>query len=44
MGDRDNACVYTTRGILIDRNMTLTEILKLPQGIYIVNGKKVAKK
>ena len=44
MGDRDNACVYTTRGILIDRNMTLTEILKLPQGIYIVNGKTVVNK
>ena len=44
MGDRDNACVYTTRGILIGRNMTLTEILKLPQGIYIVNGKTVVNK
>ena len=44
MGDRDNACVYTTRGILIGRNMPLTEILKLPQGIYIVNGKTVVNK
>ena len=44
MGDRDNACVYTTSGILIGRNMTLTEILKLPQGIYIVNGKTVVNK
>ena len=44
MGDRDNACVYTTRGILIGRNMTLTEILKLPQGIYIINGKTVVNK
>ena len=44
MSDKDNACVYTIRGMLVGKNMTLSEIQKLPLGIYIVNGKKVVNK
>ena len=44
MSDNDNACVYTIRGMLVGKNMTLSEIQKLPLGIYIVNGKKVVNK
>ena len=41
MADHNNVCVYTTRGILVDKKMTITEIMKLPKGIYIINGKAV---
>ena len=44
MKGQDDACVYTIRGILVGKKMTLTEILKLPRGVYIVNGKKVINK
>ena len=41
MADHNNVCVYTTRGILVGKKMTITEIMKLPKGIYIINGKAV---
>ena len=44
MKGQDDVCVYTIRGILVGKKMTLTEILKLPRGVYIVNGKKVVNK
>ena len=44
MGYKDNACVYMIRGTLVGKNMTLSEIQKLPLGIYIVNGKKAVNK
>ena len=44
LGNREKASVYTTQGILIGRNLTIEEVLKLPQDIYIINGKKVVNK
>ena len=41
MADHNNVCVYTTRGILVGKKMTITEIMKLPKGIYIINRKAV---
>lgn len=44
MADNDRVCVHTTTGILIGKDMTLSEIMKLPRGIYIINGKTAVKK
>ena len=44
MADKEKACVYTTQGILVGKDMTLTEIMKLPRGVYIINGKTAVKK
>ena len=39
--DNDTADVYTTKGVLVNRNMSKLDVMKLPKGIYIVNGQKV---
>ena len=44
MADNDRACVHTTQGILVGKDMTLSEIMKLPRGVYIINGKTAVKK
>ena len=43
MADHQSAKVYTMQGTLVGNSMTLSEIMKLPDGIYIINGKKVVK-
>lgn len=35
------ADVYTIRGVLVMKHVTIEEIVHLPRGVYIVNGKKV---
>ena len=40
MSEKETASVYTLQGNLVGRNMTLSEIMKLPKAIYIINGKK----
>ena len=44
MADNDRTCVHTTQGILVGKDMTLSEIMKLPRGVYIINGKTAVKK
>lgn len=41
MASRSKVNVYTTNGSQIDTNITKAEILQLPKGVYIVNGKKI---
>ncbi len=43
IANHKNVKVYTMQGTLVGNNMTLSEIMKLPNGIYIINGKKVVK-
>ena len=42
--EQGSANVFSSQGILIGKNLTLTDIQKLPKGIYIVNGKAVINK
>lgn len=36
-----NGAIYTVTGICINRNATIEDVKALPQGIYIIEGKKV---
>lgn len=38
--DKNPMTVYTLKGILVGRNMTLKMLQKLPKGVYIINGQK----
>ncbi len=42
--DSKTAKVYNLQGVLIDGSATRESFEKLPQGIYVVNGKKLLKK
>ncbi len=39
--DKETAAVYTITGVLIDKNMSVSEVMKLAKGLYIVNGHKI---
>ena len=39
--DKETAAVYTITGVLIDKNMSVSEVMKLTKGLYIVNGHKI---
>ena len=39
--DEKSADVYSTTGTLVGRQLTIAEVLKLPKGLYIINGQKV---
>ena len=41
-GDRRPMTIYGTSGVLISKNASWQTLRRLPKGIYIVNGKKVA--
>ena len=43
MAENKKVNVYTINGNLVGNRMVLSEIMKLPNGIYIINGKKVIK-
>ena len=44
MMSKKTVCVYTIQGTLVGKSMTLSEITRLPDGIYIINGKTYIKK
>lgn len=44
MANKKKANVYTLQGSLVGTNMTISEIMKLPDGIYIINGRSYMKK
>jgi hypothetical protein len=39
-----SADVYTPSGLLVGRQMTESELLRLPKGVYLVNNQKVVVK
>jgi len=43
MAEHKRANVYTTNGNLVGCKMTLSEIMKQPSGIYIINRKKISR-
>lgn len=43
-GDNQPCTIYNLQGIAVKRNVTPDAIDSLPEGIYIINGKKVLKK
>ena len=43
IGEKKKVCVYTLQGFLVGKDMTISEIMKLPDGIYIINGKTCVK-
>ena len=42
MMGKKSVSVYTIQGMLVGKSMTLSEIMQLPNGIYIINGKTVS--
>lgn len=41
ISDNEKLTIFNTNGILIKDNATFSELIKLDEGIYIVNGKKI---
>jgi hypothetical protein len=42
MRDGEKVNVYTMTGLLVGRQMSASEVMKLEKGLYIINGTKVA--
>lgn len=40
-GTTDAVSVYTVGGLLVGKNMSPSQIARLPKGLYIINGKKI---
>ena len=43
LGDKKQVDVYTIQGFLVGKNMGAAEIMSLPRGTYIINGKVIVK-